>query len=135
MGIMEQYKRVLVIDDDLDYQFMISALLGSRGFKVKCLLHGNDSSLLNLAKECDIVLLDIELPGIGGVELSKTLKADPSTAQIPIILISGCVNGPKLMNMSGANAFIGKPFSLLSLFDKINELLCNTAIVGKRILE
>lgn len=120
---MEEARSVLVIDDDLDFQMMISVLLGNRGFKVRCLLKGISSSVHRIARKCDIVLMDVQLPGINGVDLGKQLKSDPHTEKIPIILISGQADAEGLLETSGADAFIGKPFSLSGLLTKIDDLL------------
>lgn len=110
-----------MIDDDLDFQSMVAELLSSQGFKVRCLLKGEVSVITHFARESDVILLDIQLPGTNGIEISRALKADPATANIPIILVSGSSD-----NEPGAatvNAFLGKPFSLSKLLQKINELL------------
>jgi twitching motility two-component system response regulator PilH len=120
---MGKHKNILIVDDDLDFQTMISIILGKRGFEVKCLLNGQASTFFRMAKNSDIVLMDIELPGSNGVDLGKRLKADPRTENIPIILISGSADGPCVWKSSGADAFIEKPFSLSGLYRKIDELL------------
>jgi response regulator RpfG family c-di-GMP phosphodiesterase len=123
MNDMGKRKNVLVVDDDLDFQMMISIILGNRGFKVKCLLNGLGNSVFQLARLSDIVLMDIELPGTNGIDLGRQLKSDPQTENIPIILISGCADGPGVLRSSRADAFIEKPFSLSGLCRKIDELL------------
>ena len=122
---MEEGKSVLVIDDDLDFQMMISVILGNKGFRVRCLLKGKPTSVHRIARKCDIVLMDVQLPGTNGVDLGKQLKSDPKTEKIPIILISGQVDGEDLLRTSGADAFIGKPFSLSGLLAKIDDLLAS----------
>ena len=120
---METGKSVLIIDDDLDFQMMVSVILGNRGFKVRCLLRGEPSAVYRIAKKSDIVLLDMQLPGTNGAELGKHLKDDPKTENIPIIMISGHADGKDLLQSSKADAFIEKPFSLSRLLRKIDELL------------
>jgi CheY-like chemotaxis protein len=114
-------KAVLVIDDDLDFQTMVSELLKSKGFKVSCLLKGELSMVSHFARQSDIILLDIQLPGTNGIDISKTLRADPTTEKIPIILISG--HSGNQSELTTADAFFGKPFSLSTLLEKVNELL------------
>jgi CheY-like chemotaxis protein len=121
--VAQQGKTILVIDDDLDFQYMISTMLENIGFGVKNLVEGKLSAALNSAKVCDMILLDVELPGTNGVELSKQLKLTPQTEAIPIILITGHSDSEKLFSESNANALFKKPFSLSSLVSKITELL------------
>jgi CheY-like chemotaxis protein len=120
---MGEGKSVLIIDDDLDFQMMISAILSNRGFKVRCLLAGKANAVSRIAKKSDIVLMDMQLPGTNGADLGRLLKSNPQTENIPIILISGHADGEDLLKISGADAFIGKPFSLSGLLTKIDELL------------
>lgn len=121
--MVEAAKSVLIIDDDLDFQMMISVVLGNRGFKVRCLLKGQSNVVSRIAKKSDIVLMDMQLPGTNGADLGKQLKADPATENIPIIMISGHSEGDKLLGMSCADAFIEKPFSVSGLLKKMDELL------------
>jgi len=120
---MKDGKSVLVIDDDLDFQLMISFILSDRGFRVRCRLKGGADLVHRIVKRCDIVLMNVQLPGINGVDLGRQLKSDPETKQIPIILISGRADGENLLQTSRADAFIAKPFSLSILFAKMNDLL------------
>jgi CheY-like chemotaxis protein len=120
---MGEGKSVLIIDDDLDFQMMISVILGNRGFKVRCLLDGKANAVSRIAKKSDIVLMDMQLPGINGADLGRRLKSDPQTENIPIIMISGHADGEDLLEISGADAFIEKPFSLSGLLRKMDELL------------
>jgi CheY-like chemotaxis protein len=120
---MGEGKSVLIIDDDLDFQMMISVILGNRGFKVRCLLDGKKNTVSRIARKSDIVLMDMQLPSTNGADLGRQLKSDPQTENIPIILISGHADGENLLQISGADAFIGKPFSLSGLLMKIEALL------------
>ena len=120
---VETERKVLIIDDDIDFQFMVSTMLRNSGYIVKSVLEGKPSMAMSLARECDIIILDIELPGISGVDLGKQLKSSPDTADIPILLVSGHNECEKLFAESEANDFVQKPFSLSALMLKIHELL------------
>ena len=116
-------KTILIIDDDIDFQFMITSMLTSSGFGVKSLVEGKLLSTIDSAKTCDIVLLDIELPGASGVDIGKELKSQPETAGIPVILVTGHDECEELFKESRANVLFKKPFSLSLLLNKIRELL------------
>jgi response regulator RpfG family c-di-GMP phosphodiesterase len=116
-------KTILVIDDDLDLQFVITTKLKSCGFRVRSLIEGKLNSTFAAVKGCDIVLLDVKLPGLSGVELGNKLKSSPETQAIPIILLTGHSDGNELFVESKANALFSKPFSLAALLSKIKELL------------
>jgi DNA-binding response OmpR family regulator len=123
---VETEGKVLIIDDDVDFQFMVGSMLRSSGYIVKSLLEGRLHTTLSIASECDLILLDIELPGMNGVDLGKQLKATPATANIPILLVSGHNKCETLFIESEANAFFQKPFSLSGLMSKIQELIRRT---------
>jgi CheY-like chemotaxis protein len=122
---MATTKAVLVIDDDVDFQSILSEVLDSKGFKVWCLLKGEINIISHFARKSDIILLDIHLPGTNGIDISKTLRSDPTTENIPIILVSG--QSGNHAGLTTVNAFLGKPFSLSTLLHKINELLNSTS--------
>lgn len=116
-------KTVLVIDDDLDFQVMMGSMLERWGFGVKYLIEGRLTSVLDSAKHCDVILLDVELPGLNGLEIAKELKSKAETAAIPIILITGHDDSEQLFFASNADMLVKKPFSLSTLHKKISELI------------
>jgi response regulator RpfG family c-di-GMP phosphodiesterase len=122
-GMTGNGRTILIVDDDIDFQFMITTMLKLSGFDVKSLLEGQLMPVVDAAKVCDLVLLDIELPGTKGVDIAIKLKSLPETASIPIILCSGHDECEPLFLASKANAVFKKPFSLRQLLSKIEELL------------
>jgi DNA-binding response OmpR family regulator len=120
---MEMSRTILVIDDDIDFQFMIGNALEQYGYMVKSLLEGKVSVAMNIAKTCDLILLDIELPGSNGVEIGQMLKSQNETLHIPVIVLSGHNEVDRLSADCQANDYIQKPFSLSWLVNKINHLL------------
>jgi response regulator RpfG family c-di-GMP phosphodiesterase len=114
-------KTILIIDDDLDFHTLVGGVLRKAGYKVRSLFEGKVNQVFSLITTCDMVLLDIELPGVDGVEVGKRLKSDPSTRNIPIIMITGHTEGEKLFREAEANDFIQKPFQLSGLLTKITE--------------
>jgi DNA-binding response OmpR family regulator len=116
-------KTILIIDDDSDFHVLVGSVLKKSGYKVLSLFDGTIKEVYKMVKSCDMVLLDIELPSVDGVEVGKQLKGDPNTQRIPIIMITGHTEGEKLFLESRANAFIQKPFLLTGLLSKIKECL------------
>jgi CheY-like chemotaxis protein len=116
-------KTILIIDDNIDFQFMATIMLKTNGYNIKSQTTGQIEAAVSSAKSCDIILLDIQLPGSSGIELGNALKSSEETNAIPIILFSGNCECDTLFPESRANAFLQKPFSLAQLMDKIREVL------------
>jgi two-component system phosphate regulon response regulator PhoB len=106
-------RKVLVVDDEEDILELISFNLSREGFQVTCAATGEEALKKAPALLPDIMLLDIMLPGIDGLEVARRLKADRSTQRIPIVMLtakgeeSDIVKGLEL----GAEDYITKPFS------------------------
>ncbi|MDJ0668464.1 MAG: response regulator [Desulfobacterales bacterium] len=81
-------KKILVVDDEMDMRFYVCALLESHGYQTVATRDGK----AGLQKACDdrpdLIILDIMMPGDGGVKMYGRLKADPALAQIPVIMLS-----------------------------------------------
>jgi DNA-binding response OmpR family regulator len=120
--MMGNERTVLIVDDDLDFQFMVTTMLKMNGYEVRSLVEGKVSTVVNLARECDMILLDIRLPGVNGVDLGKELRSLDETTNIPIILLSGDSECDTLCLEAKANTFLKKPFSLSQLMEKIEGL-------------
>ena len=116
-------KTILIIDADVDFQFMVGSVLRTCGYEVRSLLEGKVSVAVDFASHCDMILLDAELPGVDGVELAKELRMSAKTSGKPIVLVSALGNLDQILVQSQADAFIKKPFSFTALVAKVQELL------------
>lgn len=130
--LVQTDKTILIIDDDVDFQLMMAMMLRERGFKVKSLYEGEFETATSHARLCDLILLDIDLPGFNGVDVGRHLKSDPETTSIPIILISGHTDAKQELTASQANYFMRKPFSLPAMMLKIAQLLKIGSYVNQR---
>lgn len=115
--------KILIVDDNLDFHTVATAALQRIGYEVKSLFEGQGKSVCRMAATCDIVLLDIDLPGESGIEISKQIKSDPTCRGIPIILITGNADADHLCEQSGADACLPKPFSSAELIRQVELLL------------
>ena len=116
--------KVLVIDDDKDLLEVIQALLTTRGFDVET-DNNWQSGFEKIRKfEPQIILLDVFLSGIDGLEICKQLKANPLTSQIPIVIFSAYPRiAETVIYEYGADDFIAKPFEVNDLVEKIYSVL------------
>jgi DNA-binding response OmpR family regulator len=117
-------KRVLVVEDERDLNELVTFNLQRNGFEVISAFNGNDALERVRTESPDLIVLDIMLPGIDGTEVTRHLKGDPKTAQIPIIMLTArseetdVVVGLKL----GADDYVTKPFSMKILLARLESL-------------
>ena len=116
---------ILVVDDDPEIVTLLSTRLGKRGYKIMTASDG--AKALELAKQDkpDLVLLDVMMPGKSGWEVARTLKQDPVTSSVKIVMVTAI--GEKTNEITapiyGADAHIDKPFEFDKLEKVISQLL------------
>ncbi len=118
-------KTILLADDEANLRILVRTTLDDPEY---CILEAADgTAALDLVrqKQPDLLVLDWMMPGINGIELAKTLRQDPSTAHIPIILLTarGQETDKAQGHSLGAYAYLVKPFSPLELRQKVQEAL------------
>lgn len=118
--------RVLVADDDPEICTLIKTILRSATFEVT-VCSDAESALVHLQRDkggYDILISDFMLPGISGIELITMVRANPATAKIPILMISGHSNYAMDARAKGAGAdhFLNKPFTLSQLRSTVTTL-------------
>lgn len=117
-------KKILIVDDHPDIRKLMKILLD---FKYDVLLTGNADEASNHIGRWnpDLVLLDIMMPGMSGLQWCKKLKNDKASRAIKVIIVSACgtKNDIKIGLSAGADAYIVKPFSPLELFSTIEALI------------
>ena len=109
-------KRILVVDDDAEVLALIDQVLGpsGAGYEVKTAMDGYTAGRLVYSFAPDLVLLDILMPGIDGVEVCRNLRSDPATAKTQILVVTGyptAENVGKFREM-GVDMFLEKPFKV-----------------------
>jgi signal transduction histidine kinase len=116
---------VLVVDDELENSEMLTVLLASKGFKVVTAANGEAALAIVAAAPPDVILLDVMMPGLTGFEVCHTLKSQPSTVFIPIILLTALHSTKDRIRgaAAGADDFISKPFDEVELTTRLNSLL------------
>ena len=126
MPLDSKNKTVLVIDDDDDIrQFIANSL--SATYKILTAVDGKQGLEIAIAEMPDIVLCDVMMPHITGLELCKKLKSNIKTGHIPIILITSRALSMQIQEgfNAGADEYLTKPFRTSNLLLKINTLLQN----------
>jgi DNA-binding response OmpR family regulator len=120
---MQATKLILIIDDDEDFQTILQNIFSQSGYKVRSLFDGEIASSLDTYPYPDIILLDMDLPFVNGVEVGKLLKSNESTKNIPVIMVSANPFLDELCKEAGAVDYVQKPFNLKTLIQKVRERL------------
>ncbi|HVE11807.1 MAG TPA: response regulator transcription factor, partial [Elusimicrobiota bacterium] len=118
--------RILIADDEEDGRQMLKGRLEKEGFRVLAAADGDQAYRMAVDSPPDIILSDVSMPGMGGVELCRMLKKNARTRSIPVMLLSGVhkddttqVEGMEL----GADDYVVKPYSPRVLMAKVRALL------------
>ncbi len=121
-------KKILVVDDEPDLVELVSYNLKKEGFKVSSVLNAEDA-LENVRKtDYDLIVLDLMLPGIQGVELCRMLRNNPRTEAIPIVMLTAKGEiADRIRGLeTGADDYMTKPFSPRELIARVNAVLRRT---------
>jgi two-component system phosphate regulon response regulator PhoB len=118
-------KRILVVEDERPIREMLAFNLGRAGYDVQPAADGREARAAIADHYPDIVLMDWMLPDISGLELTRQLKRDPETREIPIIMVTARVEEQDRVNGldGGADDYIVKPFSPRELLARIRAAL------------
>jgi len=116
-------RRILVIEDQEDNRRILCDLLTTRGYEIIEATTGLDGVSIAEKERPDLILMDIQLPGIDGYEATRRIKANPTLHQIPIIAVTSyALSGDDAQALeAGCDAYVAKPFSPRALLAKIRE--------------
>ena len=119
---------ILVVDDEKDILELVSYNLQKEGFHIQTSQNGEDALEKIRSDRFDLLILDLMLPGMQGMELCKVLKSDNETASIPIIMLTAKSEElDKVLGLEmGADDYITKPFSPRELVARVNAVLRRT---------
>jgi two-component system alkaline phosphatase synthesis response regulator PhoP len=122
-------KRILIIEDDRDIAELVRRYLEKAGFAVDFNASGREGLAALTARPPDLLVLDLMLPHMGGVEICRVARANPATALIPIIMLTArAEEAERIAGLEvGADDYIAKPFSPNELVARVRALLRRTA--------
>jgi diguanylate cyclase (GGDEF)-like protein len=125
----EAVATVLVVDDDVDIARFIEINLRLEGFDVRVAHDGEAAEQAIDGETPDLVLLDVMMPKVDGVELCRRLRANPATANLPVIMLTAkSLSADKVVGLTaGADDYIIKPFDTLELVARVRSTLRRNA--------
>jgi two-component system phosphate regulon response regulator PhoB len=118
-------EKILIVEDEEDIQELVRYNLEKEGYRITSVETGEEALLAAKSERPELVVLDLMLPGVDGLEVCRLLKADPSTQGIPVVMLtakgeeSDIVVGLEL----GADDYITKPFSPKVLLARLRAVL------------
>jgi DNA-binding response OmpR family regulator len=118
-------RSIVVVEDDEDIADSIRYNLDREGFRVRVAVTGEDALNLILSGPPSLILLDLNLPGMNGFEICRRLRAETSTATVPILMLTARADETdKVLGLNmGADDYITKPFSMRELVARVNAAL------------
>jgi DNA-binding response OmpR family regulator len=115
---------VLTIEDQPDIRRLIRMTLEFKGFRVLEAGDGESGIALARAQKPDLILLDVMMPGMSGLEVGRALAADPELSATPVVMLSalGTADDQSTGLLTGVRAYLVKPFSPWELLDLVEKL-------------
>ena len=118
-------KKILVADDEAHIRHIVSTKLSNAGFEVVTATDGEEALEVCLAEKPDMIITDLQMPYMTGLELCKHLRADERTRDIPALMLTarGFDIEPGEMAAAGISAVLAKPFSPREVLQKVEALV------------
>ena len=122
---MSEKKKILIIEDDEVVLISLKRLLELSGFQVEGIDETKDCLSKIKLLSPQIILLDLSMPHLGGLEICEMLNNDSATKQIPIIVVSGLIKDEDIKKAYklGVMAYFTKPYEFPKLLQEINKIL------------
>jgi two-component system cell cycle response regulator DivK len=118
-------ERILIVEDNKADARLLNEILRSRGYETLQAVDGSEAINLAFADVPDLILMDIRLPGISGLEVTRRLKGDDRSRRIPIVAVTAFAMGWHEHEAldSGCDAYISKPISILGFLNTVESFL------------
>jgi len=124
--------RVLVVEDDQDIAELVALHLGRAGFETEVLASGSDVIPRLRELKPDLVVLDLMLPGLSGLEICRRMRADDALSSVPIVMLTARAQEEDRVSglETGADDYVTKPFSPRELVARVKAVLRRTQPLG-----
>ena len=121
---MQRPAKVLIVDDTPQNIRLLEAILTPRGYRVLVATSGSEGFRMATSESPDLVLLDLMMPDITGLEVCRRLRADMAASHLPIVMLTSSGEQDKVSAIeSGADDYLARPFNQLELLARVNSLL------------
>lgn len=118
-------KKILIVEDQEDNRQIMSDLLENAGYDVTLATNGQEGVLLAKSLQPDLILMDIQLPKMDGIQATRSIKSEASLRDVPIIAVTSFVlsNDRDEAEEAGCDDYVAKPVSPRDLLVKVNSYL------------
>ena len=118
-------KRILIVEDQHDNRQILRDLLVPAGYDLIEAWDGEAAIVKAKAERPDLILMDIQLPGIDGYEATRQIKADPSLKATPVLAVTSyaLAGDEEKTRLAGCDGYVAKPYSPRQLLKKIREVM------------
>jgi two-component system cell cycle response regulator DivK len=116
---------ILIVEDNEKNMKLVRDVLQAKGYATIEALTGEDGVRLAIERKPDLILMDIQLPGINGIEALRQLRANPETAKIPVVAVTASVmqHDRKHITEAGFDGYLGKPINLKEFLETVRSML------------
>jgi CheY-like chemotaxis protein len=118
-------RTVLIADDEPSMRLLVTATIASDQIEVLEAADGDQAWELIEQRRPDLVLLDVQMPGLSGLDLARSIRADPGLSSIRVVLLTSKAQAGEVASglEAGADLYLTKPFSPLSLLNYVEQSL------------
>jgi two-component system cell cycle response regulator DivK len=120
---------ILIVEDNDKNMKLVRDVLQAKGYATIEAITGEDGIRLATERKPDLILMDIQLPGINGIEALRVLRANPETAAIPAVAVTASVmqQDRKHITEAGFDGYLGKPLNLKEFLETVRAMLEKTS--------
>lgn len=128
--MVDTNRRIVYIEDEYDMIDLVRLILGQKGYEVVGAIGGREGLTMVQQELPDLVLLDLMMPDMGGWEVYQQMRAEESTREIPVIIITAkaqSIDKVLGLNIAKVDDYISKPFSPQELIDSVESVIAKQA--------
>jgi two-component system, OmpR family, phosphate regulon response regulator PhoB len=125
-------RKLLIADDEPGVRSLVRMTLESDAYEILEASDGDEALMLALEHSPELVLLDVSMPGLSGLQVCRLLKENPSTADITVVMLTSMAQDSDKAwgKAAGADEYFTKPFSPVALLRKVDEIFEERRIAG-----